>query len=56
MAGGRPGIEPASLPYGNILPCGRTASGNTPYFVIFRKFGAMPYSGVLPSHLSMNRL
>lgn len=29
MAGGRPGIEPGSLPYGNILPCGRTASGNT---------------------------
>lgn len=45
MAGGRPGIEPGSLPYSNVLPCGRTASGGGyPYYWGIHQSGMKSFS------------
>ncbi len=44
MAGGRPGIEPGSLPYSNVLPCGRTASGGYPYYWGIHQSGMKSFS------------
>ena len=57
MAGGRPGIEPGSLPYSNVLPCGRTASGGIPVLlgyppirdeIILHGMPPFPCSGTRP--------